>query len=84
MLESSRVTSKAMGGQHWWERILRYVFFNLIPDWIHQKIYTKMAEYRPQITFLPFAVNRGTGRVAPQKPSKRYTEEQAKMKGVAI
>jgi len=46
--------------------------------------YAKMAEYRPQITFLPFAVNRGTGRVAPQKPSERYTEEQAKMKGVAI
>ncbi|KAF9176815.1 hypothetical protein BGZ50_009625 [Haplosporangium sp. Z 11] len=84
MLESSRFMSNALGGQHWWERILRFAYFNLIPNWVHQRTYAKIAEYRPQITFLPLAVNRGTGRVAPQKPSKRYIEEQAKMKGIAI
>ena len=38
----------------------------------------KDASYRPQIAFLPQAPKRGTGHVLPQKPSKRYEEEQRK------
>ncbi|KAG0262152.1 hypothetical protein BG011_000272 [Mortierella polycephala] len=84
MVNSSSLITKATLGQNWLEKAFRYALFNVIPEWVQQMSYAKMAEYRPQITFLPFAVNRGTGRVAPQKPSKRYTEEQAKMKGIAI
>ncbi|KAF9190993.1 hypothetical protein BGZ50_009688, partial [Haplosporangium sp. Z 11] len=62
-----------------WERFIRFIFFNCIPDWLNQRFYAKLSAYRPQIGFLPWAVNRGTARVLSQKPCKRYEEEQAKM-----
>lgn len=62
--------------QDWWERLLRNVLFYYVPDWLQQWVYGKMTEYRPQITWLPLVENRGTGYVIPQKPSRRYTEEQ--------
>ncbi|KAF9193392.1 hypothetical protein BGZ51_003443 [Haplosporangium sp. Z 767] len=71
MLEHSSMISTAMGGQHWWERILRHIILNYIPDWIQQRSLAKTFEYRPQIAFLPLVENRGTGPVLPQKPSKR-------------
>ncbi|KAF9181901.1 hypothetical protein BGZ50_005234 [Haplosporangium sp. Z 11] len=76
MSTNSRFISTVMGGQDWWERLLRHVLFHYIPDWLQQWVYGKMAEYRPQITWLPLVENRGTGYVIPQKPSRRYTEEQ--------
>ncbi|KAF9182239.1 hypothetical protein BGZ51_004857 [Haplosporangium sp. Z 767] len=78
MLENSQFISKAMNGQNWWERALRHVLLNYIPDWVQDRNYAKQTEYRPQATFLPLVKNRGTGRVLPQKPSRRYTEENMK------
>ncbi|KAG0262153.1 hypothetical protein BG011_000273 [Mortierella polycephala] len=84
MLENSRIMSKAQVGQSWWERALRYAFFNLIPDWVQQHTLAKNAEYRPQIAFLPLIENRGTGHVLPQKASRRHPEEQALQAIVAV
>ncbi|KAG0263815.1 hypothetical protein BG011_008015 [Mortierella polycephala] len=83
MVESSRLISRAIAGQHLWERALRHALLHYVPDTMQQWNLAKTAEYRPQITFLPLIKKRGTGPVLPQKPSKRYSEEQAK-KNVAV
>ncbi|KAG9319900.1 hypothetical protein KVV02_007265 [Mortierella alpina] len=61
----------------WKEKILRKIVLNYMPSWLEQRNYTKQAAYRPQITWMPFAENHGSGPVLAQKPSKRYQTEQA-------
>ncbi|KAF9571884.1 hypothetical protein EC968_010612, partial [Mortierella alpina] len=58
------------------DRIIRHVAFNYLPQSLTMKEIFKSAEYQPQANFLPMVEKRGLGKVTPQKPSKRYTEEQ--------
>ncbi|KAG0038793.1 hypothetical protein BGZ83_002994, partial [Gryganskiella cystojenkinii] len=60
------------------ERIIRYIVFHWLPQSVKTKAIIKDASYRPQLNFLPLAPKRGTGHVQPQKPSRRYEEEQHK------
>ncbi|KAG0054782.1 hypothetical protein BGZ83_010458 [Gryganskiella cystojenkinii] len=67
-------------GQTLLERCARYFIFNWLPQSLTVKSIVKEASYRPQLTFLPLAKQRGTSTVQPQKPSWRYEEEQNKRK----
>ncbi|KAG0351437.1 hypothetical protein BC939DRAFT_470543 [Gamsiella multidivaricata] len=77
-VEISKAMGKILAGQSLTERFLRKVLLNYVPDWLNNKNNIKTACYRPQITWLPFSPNRGTGHILPQKPSKRYQEQQAR------
>ncbi|KAF9427025.1 hypothetical protein BGZ76_002500 [Entomortierella beljakovae] len=72
----SKVMAKVMFGQTVSERVLRQFIFGVLPNSILHKDTIKAAAYRPQLTFLPFTPYHGKCFVLPQKPSKRYLEEQ--------
>ncbi|GJJ71415.1 hypothetical protein EMPS_03765 [Entomortierella parvispora] len=80
--EMSKVVSKVTNGQKWHERLIRWILFNL-PDSFQQRTQVKKNVYRPQASFLPLVPNRGTGKVLPQVPSKRYQKEQEALKKVS-
>ncbi|KAG0241701.1 hypothetical protein BGW41_005576 [Actinomortierella wolfii] len=73
----SQQRSKLISGQTFYERWLRKLYFMLIPKSVHLKASEKPNAYRPQANFLPMVPDRGTFKVLPRKPSKRYQEEQA-------
>ncbi|KAG0350206.1 hypothetical protein BG005_010262 [Podila minutissima] len=50
----------------------------------HGKGLLKEGAYRPQVTFMPRIPDRGRGASLPQKPSRRYTEEQRDRQPVTI
>ncbi|GJJ74382.1 hypothetical protein EMPS_06740 [Entomortierella parvispora] len=74
--EASKIANKVMAGSTWSDRLMRTLVFNYMPRFMQQKHFEKTYSYRPQVTFLPRAPNRGTGYLVPQPPSTRYTEEQ--------
>ncbi|KAG0049874.1 hypothetical protein BGZ83_005305 [Gryganskiella cystojenkinii] len=76
--EESQVQAKLMFGQTRLERFFRYIAFNYIPKSLKYKGLVKNAYQRPQAAFLPLVPNRGISEVEPQRPSVRYTEEQAR------
>ncbi|KAF9312057.1 hypothetical protein BG003_006703 [Podila horticola] len=75
-MAKSRTMAKLLYGQTWQERLTRRLIFNWVPKSIQTKQLFKDASYRPQIMFLPQVKNRGTVAVLPQKPSKKYQQEQ--------
>ncbi|KAF9150749.1 hypothetical protein BGX20_005601, partial [Mortierella sp. AD010] len=75
--ESSRKMASLVSGQSWTDDIKRKVIFNFMPSAIMNKILVKSLAYRPQASFLPKIEHRGSGRVDPQKESKRYLQENA-------
>ncbi|ORZ26666.1 hypothetical protein BCR41DRAFT_384252 [Lobosporangium transversale] len=77
-IDISKFLGKVFAGQSFFERIFRKMILNYIPDWMNARNNIKVASYRPQITWMPFAPNRGTGPILPQKPCKRYQKEQAR------
>ncbi|KAK5807797.1 hypothetical protein F5H01DRAFT_352610 [Linnemannia elongata] len=76
MVIQSNHATRILGGQTWSDWIIRWIMFNLVPESFNQRTNAKRCEYRPQAAFLPLIPNMGTGKVLPQKPSWRYTEEQ--------
>ncbi|KAF9338645.1 hypothetical protein BGZ91_008314 [Linnemannia elongata] len=76
----SKMSAKLIYGQSLFERFLRIVVFNWLPQSVKMRDGLKGVEFRPQATFLPLVPSRGTGRWLPQKPSQRYQAEQAKLK----
>ncbi|KAH7044690.1 hypothetical protein BKA57DRAFT_494570 [Linnemannia elongata] len=76
----SKMSAKLIYGQSLFERFLRIVVFNWLPESVKMRDGLKGVEFRPQATFLPLVPSRGTGRWLPQKPSQRYQAEQAKLK----
>ncbi|KAI1305589.1 hypothetical protein EDD11_004903 [Mortierella claussenii] len=82
-IDISKFLGKVFAGQSFFERIFRKLILNYTPAWIHARNNGKVASYRPQITWMPFAPNHGTGPVLPQKLSRRYQEEQAKAQQAA-
>ncbi|KAG0041322.1 hypothetical protein BGZ83_002001 [Gryganskiella cystojenkinii] len=75
-VDNSNESAFLLTGQTMMERIARYVVFHWLPQSLKTKALVKDASYRPQLNFLPLAPKRGTGPVLPQKPSRRYEEEQ--------
>jgi hypothetical protein len=59
-----------------WERILRYVIFNWLPNSVIGAQLVKDSAYRPQANFLPQAPKRGTIDVLPQKASRHIQKEE--------
>ncbi|KAF8944547.1 hypothetical protein BGZ47_004103 [Haplosporangium gracile] len=78
--DASKMSAKLIYGQSLFERLLRIVIFNWLPESVKMKGHIKGVEFRPQASFLPQIPVRGTGPVLPQKPSQRYQAEQAKLK----
>ncbi|KAF9279827.1 hypothetical protein BGZ68_007665 [Mortierella alpina] len=78
--DASKMNAKIVYGQTFFERIIRHVVFNYMPKSVQMKNVSKGTAYRPQASFLPLVPKRGTCPVMPQKPSKRYLEEQEKAK----
>ncbi|KAF9138419.1 hypothetical protein BGX20_007782, partial [Mortierella sp. AD010] len=76
-LESSKKVASIASGQTWMENIMRKVMLNLMPTIVMNKIFVRTLAYRPQANFLPKVEYRGSGRVDPQKESKRYLQEKA-------
>ncbi|KAF9953913.1 hypothetical protein BGZ72_005071 [Mortierella alpina] len=75
---ASKTMAKVIYGQTWGERLLRHIVFGYLPESMLHKDTVKAASYRPQCNYLPLTPNYGTCSVLPQKPSKRYQEEQQK------
>ncbi|KAG0310218.1 hypothetical protein BGZ97_012708 [Linnemannia gamsii] len=74
--EASQWNAKLIYGHTFLERMLRQGTLHLLPKSVHKNISIKDAKYRPQVAFLPQAPDRGSLAAFPQKPSRRYTEEQ--------
>ncbi|KAF9981361.1 hypothetical protein BGZ65_004038, partial [Modicella reniformis] len=80
---ASQMNAKLLYGQTIVERVIRHIILNYMPMSVQNKSAMKDLAYRPQISFLPQVPKKGTSPVHPQKPSRRYQEEQAKKAGVA-
>ncbi|KAG0054777.1 hypothetical protein BGZ83_010453 [Gryganskiella cystojenkinii] len=80
-VDSSNINAIILHGQTWWEKCLRYLMLNWIPQSVKDNSIIASASWRPQIAFLPQTPQRGSGHVQPQKPSKRYEAEQKKKSG---
>ncbi|KAK3848472.1 MAG: hypothetical protein J3R72DRAFT_469939 [Linnemannia gamsii] len=76
----SYMAAKLMYGHTLWERFLRQIVFNWIPDSIAQKQINKNTAYRPQANFLPQAPKRGTMDTIPQQPSRQQKERECEAK----
>ncbi|KAF9536819.1 hypothetical protein EC957_009601 [Mortierella hygrophila] len=76
---ASKTNAKLIYGHKFIDQVMRYVAFNFIPQKMLDKGAYKGMDFRPQAIFLPQVPNRGTTPVLPQRVSKRYQEEQAKL-----
>ncbi|KAF9994410.1 hypothetical protein BGZ79_000835 [Entomortierella chlamydospora] len=76
-LESSKKVASLVSGQAWTDDIMRKVMLNFMPSSVINMTFVKTLAYRPQASFLPKIEYRGSGRVDPQKESKRYLQENA-------
>ncbi|KAF8982394.1 hypothetical protein BGZ46_001356 [Entomortierella lignicola] len=77
-LESSQKMARLIAGQTWTDNLLRNIVFNIVPSFTMRISILKSLSYRPQASFLPKIAYRGTGKVKPQKESKRYLRDKAK------
>ncbi|KAK3819884.1 MAG: hypothetical protein J3Q66DRAFT_335742 [Benniella sp.] len=75
---ASKINAKVLYGQTFMDRIIRHLALNYLPTSIQSKAGMRDMAYRPQVSYLPQIPNRGSSFVHPQKPSRRYQEEQAK------
>ncbi|KAI1297727.1 hypothetical protein EDD11_007007 [Mortierella claussenii] len=82
-VRNSNVSGKLLYGQTWLAKTIRKVVMYFMPKEFEKSSLTSSAAYRPQATFLPRAQTRGTLEIVPQKPSKRYQEEQEKKQKAA-
>ncbi|KAF9901661.1 hypothetical protein EC991_005818 [Linnemannia zychae] len=74
--EASQWNAKIVYGHTFLDRMLRQGTLHLLPKSVHRSISVKDAKYRPQVAFLPQVPERGSLPALPQKPSRKYTEEQ--------
>ncbi|KAF9123043.1 hypothetical protein BGX30_001639 [Mortierella sp. GBA39] len=79
--EASKSTARLVYGQSYFDRFMRMIVFNMLPESVMLKGGFKGVEFRPQASFIPQIPVRGSGPVLPQRPSQRYIDEQAKMDG---
>ncbi|KAF9340393.1 hypothetical protein BGX26_009003 [Mortierella sp. AD094] len=84
MMAKSRFMAVVMYGTTLKERMFRHVIVNWISSGTKFKQYLKDTIYRPQASFLEYVENHGTVEALPQKPSRRFAEEKAAAKGMAI
>ncbi|KAF9908822.1 hypothetical protein BX616_011370, partial [Lobosporangium transversale] len=79
-VRNSNVSGRLLYGQTWFSKLVRTVIMYFLPKEFQKSTLTSSAAYRPQVAFLPPAPKRGTLDIIPQKPSKRFQEEQQKLK----
>ncbi|KAF9115432.1 hypothetical protein BGX27_007807 [Mortierella sp. AM989] len=79
-VRNSSVSGKLLYSQSWFSRVVRKLVLSFMPKEFEKTSITMTAAYRPQATFLPLREKKGTLELVPQKPSKRYEEEQKKLK----
>ncbi|KAF9125529.1 hypothetical protein BGW39_007329 [Mortierella sp. 14UC] len=79
----SHMSAKLLLGHTFWERVVRQVIFNWLPQSMITAQLVKDTAYRPQANFLPQAPKRGTVDVLHQNPSKRVQEEDDARRQVA-
>ncbi|KAG0214658.1 hypothetical protein BGX28_001696 [Mortierella sp. GBA30] len=82
--DSSKTQAKILFGQTLLDRIIRHIAFHYLPHSLTMKEVYKASAYRPQANFLPMVEKRGLVKVLPQRPSKRYSEEQARKKELTL
>ncbi|KAF8984262.1 hypothetical protein BGZ46_008435 [Entomortierella lignicola] len=75
-LESSQKIAKVVAGQTWFDSAWRKMVLRLFPSYTMRVALLKSLAYRPQASFLPKIAYRGSGKVNPQKESKRYLREK--------
>ncbi|KAG0051389.1 hypothetical protein BGZ83_003812 [Gryganskiella cystojenkinii] len=80
----SKIQAKLIFGQTWFERMLRYLVFNYMPESIKIQGYIKTAKSRPQASFLPQVPKRGISEVDPQIPSEKYKKAQEQLARLAL
>ncbi|KAG0255641.1 hypothetical protein BG011_005005, partial [Mortierella polycephala] len=80
--EASKNNAKISYGQKWWEKLIRHIVFNYLPESVQKKNIARDLSYRPQVSFLPLAPNHGTSPASPQMPSKKYAEYLKKQEGL--
>ncbi|KAF9399708.1 hypothetical protein BGZ76_007865, partial [Entomortierella beljakovae] len=83
-VDNSAGLGKILYGQTWIEKMLRKIVFGYMPKWFENNSAAKATEYRPQLTFLPKAPQRGTVKVLPQKESKRILNKQDEKKEINV
>ncbi|KAF9926892.1 hypothetical protein FBU30_003613 [Linnemannia zychae] len=76
----SYMGAKVLYGHSLFERFLRQIVFNYVPESLKEKQLYKDTAYRPQANFLPQAPKRGTIDIIPQKPSK-HSEKKIQEQG---
>ncbi|KAF9418185.1 hypothetical protein BGZ76_004436 [Entomortierella beljakovae] len=72
-LQLSQQTSKILGGQSWFDGVLRKVLLTYLPMVYTPKPNIKLLSYRPQANFIEKIPNRGTVEPQPQKEFERIT-----------
>ncbi|KAF9104171.1 hypothetical protein BGX29_002265 [Mortierella sp. GBA35] len=75
---------KAHYGYSQFSAKLIQLVFNWLPKSMQRKQVIKDSAYRPQANFMPQVPKRGTAPVDPQRPSKRYQEEQRKAAAASV
>ncbi|KAG0051526.1 hypothetical protein BGZ83_003606 [Gryganskiella cystojenkinii] len=71
----SKRNARILYGNSLFDKCMRYVAFHWVPQSIKNRVVIKGTSFRPQLAYLPLAEKRGTIKVLPQRPSKRYQEE---------
>ncbi|KAF9088619.1 hypothetical protein BGX23_007240 [Mortierella sp. AD031] len=75
---------KAHYGYSQFSAKLIQLVFNWLPKSMQRKQVIKDSAYRPQANFMPQVPKRGTAPADPQRPSKRYQEEQRKAAAASV
>ncbi|KAG9071759.1 hypothetical protein KI688_005975 [Linnemannia hyalina] len=70
-IERSKRMARVVAGQTWFDTLVRKVFFTLLPKRFQDNSYAAMLTYRPQLSFLPFVIERGSVPALPQRKSSR-------------
>ncbi|KAG0203974.1 hypothetical protein BGX33_008787 [Mortierella sp. NVP41] len=75
--QGSKSVAKVIQGQTWIESLLRRFTLAFFSKRFERDQNTRGLDYMPQVAFLPQVSPKGTIPPLPQKPSKRFLEEQA-------
>ncbi|KAF9434690.1 hypothetical protein BGZ76_007605 [Entomortierella beljakovae] len=76
--------SKVLNGQRWTERLMRYAFLNLIPEWALKASLIKAYSFGAQIEWLPYITGRGKSPVPKKKKNQNITNQSTDSKAVAL
>ncbi|KAI1305591.1 hypothetical protein EDD11_004905 [Mortierella claussenii] len=83
--QRSRLWSRVSYGQKWTERLLRTIMVKYAPHWVIYRSSIKNLASRPQVAWLPYIENRGTGHVLPQEGRRgQVRTRDTQKKGITV